>query len=118
VAIEHQAHLVQNLRQRTLLIGCDDLALWHRPQPSDLALGELAGGDDAQLSGIGNIWRSRVLVQGLPHLPITYAAHGRQFGVQIAPRPQAPYLVDKALLQHRIKALGNAVVQPSPVRWF
>ena len=47
-----------------------------------------------------------------------HTAHGGQIGVQIAPCAQGAHLVDKALVQHRVKALRDARMQPSTLFGF
>ena len=63
-------------------------------------------------------WRVAMMPSSLPHLAVADAAHGGQVGVQLATRTQGTYLVHKALRQHGVKALHNAIVQPASLQWF
>lgn len=54
----------------------------------------------------------------LPRLPVADAAHRRQVRRQVSPGAQGLDFIDEAGGQHRVKALGNARMQPGAILGF
>ena len=113
----------QHLLRCSGRIASHHATLWHRAQPGELAFGELARGADALVAQVGKRWNvvewvSLQRVQIVPRLAVTDAAHGGQVGVQIAACAQRFDFFQKAAGEHRIKTLGDALVQPGAVEWL
>ena len=84
------------------------------PQPGQLPLGELTGGDDGVF---GHRSVSQPAVQMRPDLPVTDCPDRRQVRVQITSRPQFCDFGDQTLIQHDPKSLFNALMQRAPIHW-
>ena len=90
----------------------DDDPLRHRAQPRQLALAQLARGEDALVAHRGVVRRA---VEILPRLPVADTAHRRHVETQVAARAQALHFIDETGREHRVEARGDPRVQYAAV---
>src|SRR2546427_3165563 len=112
-SIDIAANVVQRLGVQVLRQAVETPHRLHRPQPRELALGELTGREDAPISQLIAVELS---FEMLPRLAIAYAAHRGQIGTKYVALPERAQLLRESPLEHGIEPLLDAPMQLGAVR--